>query len=73
MRITHIAAGAGGMYCGACARDINLVRALIAGGHDVQVVPLYTPLRIDGDRKLPVSPVFYGGINVFLQQVSPVM
>ena len=72
MRITHIAAGAGGMYPAERARGISIWwRALIARGHDVQVVPLYTPLRIDGDRKLPISPVFYGGINVFLQQISP--
>ncbi len=60
-------------YCGACARDIILVRELVARGHDVQMVPLYTPLRIDGHQKLPLSPIFYGGINVFLQQMSPLM
>jgi len=70
MRIVYIAAGAGGMYCGACARDIALVRALLARGHDVHVLPLYTPLRRDG-AELPVTErIFYGGINVFLQQAS---
>lgn len=68
MRIVHIAAGAGSMYCGACARDINLIRGLLAAGHDVQVIPLYTPLRVEGDDKLPVSRIFYSGINVYLQQ-----
>jgi len=43
MRIIHLAAGAGSMYCGACARDIALVRGLIKRGHDVQIIPLYTP------------------------------
>ena len=72
MRITYIVAGAAGMYCGACARDVNLVRELIARGHDVEVVPLYTPLRSDEPFTLASAPIFYGGINVYLQQVSSV-
>ena len=69
MKITYIAAGAGQMYCGACARDMNLINGLMELGHDVTVIPLYTPLRHDG--QLPeTTPVFYGGINVFLQQMS---
>ena len=58
------------MYCGACARDIALVRGLRARGHDVSVVPLYTPVRIDGDEPFPIAPVFLGGINLYLQQRS---
>ena len=69
MRIVHIAAGAGSMYCGACARDVNLMRGLIAAGHDVQVIPLYTPLRVEGEEPLPTSRIFYSGINVYLQQM----
>ena len=67
MRITYIAAGAAGSYCGACARDAALARTLIARGHAVTLVPLYTPLRTDGpDPSLPR--VFYGGVNAYLQQ-----
>ncbi len=55
------------MYCGACARDVVTVRGLRARGHDVRVVPLYTPLRIDGDEAFPTEPVFLGAINVYLQ------
>lgn len=71
MRIVHIAAGAGSMYCGACARDLSLVKGLMSRGHDVEIVPLYTPLRMDTDEVPETAPVFYGGINVFLQQSSP--
>jgi len=71
MRIVYIAAGAGDMYCGACARDIALIRALIARGHDVQVYPLYTPLRLDGGAPVITRPITFGGINVYLQQLSP--
>ena len=70
MRIVYLAAGAGQMYCGACARDMVLIRGLIERGHDVQVIPLYTPLRIDGDQPFAAEPVFLGGINAYLQQRS---
>ena len=48
MRIAYVAAGAAGSYCGACNHDVALVRRLIARGHDVTMIPLYTPLRADG-------------------------
>lgn len=67
MRIAYLAAGAGAMYCGACARDATLARGLLARGHDVQLIPLYTPLKLEAEG-LPVGPIFYGGINVVLQQ-----
>jgi len=67
MRILFIAAGAGSTYCGACNQDISLVRNLIALGHRVQIIPLYTPITADGDNPIK-SRIFYGGINVFLQQ-----
>ena len=70
MRIIHLAAGAGSMYCGACARDIALVRGLIKRGHDVQIIPLYTPLKIEGDEPANITPVYLGGINAYLQQKS---
>lgn len=70
MRILHLAAGAGSMYCGACTRDVTLIRGMIARGHDVRVVPLYTPLRLEEGPALPMAPLFVGGINAYLQQSS---
>jgi glycosyltransferase involved in cell wall biosynthesis len=72
LRLVYIAAGAGGMYCGACARDVNLVRGLSARSHDVEVIALYTPLRADEESPLSSAPIFYGGINVYLQQISSI-
>ena len=69
MRIVYITAGAAGSYCGVCARDVTLARALTASGHDVQLIPLYTPVRADGPDPSSTR-VFYGGINVYLQQRS---
>lgn len=69
MRIAYLIAGAGGMYCGSCIRDNRLAATLIRAGRDVLLIPLYTPIRTD---ELDVSDarVYYGGINVFLQQKS---
>ena len=67
MRIVYLAAGAAGSYCGACARDVGLVRGLQARGHDVLMLPLYTPLRVEGPDP-SCDRVFYGGINAYLQQ-----
>jgi len=41
-------------------------------GHDAIVVPLYLPLLTDEAYCKPDAPVFYGGINVYLQQKSSV-
>lgn len=68
MRILHLAAGAGTAYCGACARDMVMARGLIKRGHDFQIVPLYTPLKIEGDEPSPLGEVYLGGINAWLQQ-----
>lgn len=67
MRIAYITAGAGQMYCGSCLRDNALAAALLAAGHDVLLIPTYTPTRTD-DTNVSQTRVFLGGINVALQQ-----
>ena len=69
MHIAYIAAGAGGMYCGSCLHDNALVGALQRKGHDVTLIPTYTPLRLDAEDHTG-SPVFYGALNVYLEQKS---
>jgi glycosyltransferase involved in cell wall biosynthesis len=69
MRIAYIAAGAAGMYCGSCLHDNTLAAALLELGEDVLLVPTYTPLRTD-EANVSIDRVFFGGINVFLQQKS---
>jgi glycosyltransferase involved in cell wall biosynthesis len=70
MKIAYITAGAGGMYCGSCLRDNTLAAALLAAGHDVTLIPTYTPTRTD-ETNLSSGRVFLGGINVYLQQKVP--
>jgi glycosyltransferase involved in cell wall biosynthesis len=67
MKIAYIAAGAGGMYCGSCIHDNTLAAALIKKGHEVALIPTYTPLRTD-ETNVTVDQIFYGGINVYLEQ-----
>lgn len=69
MRIAYIATGAAGMYCGTCLHDNTLAAALIKKGHQVALVPTYTPIRTDEDD-VSMDQIFYGGINVYLQQKS---
>ena len=67
MRLAYIAAGAAGMYCGTCIHDNTLATALKRLAIDVALIPTYTPLRTD-EEDVSLDRVFYGGINVFLQQ-----
>ncbi len=71
MRIAYITAGAAGMYCGSCLHDNTLAAALMAKGHEVALIPTYTPVRTD-EEDVSVDRVFYGALNVFLEQKSAV-
>jgi glycosyltransferase involved in cell wall biosynthesis len=72
MRILHLTAGAGGMYCGSCLRDNTLAAELMARGHDVALLPVYTPTRTD-EANVSDEHVFFGGISVYLQQHVPLL
>jgi glycosyltransferase involved in cell wall biosynthesis len=70
MRIAYITAGAAGMYCGSCLHDNTLAAALLALGHEALLIPTYTPIRTD-EPNVSQERVFFGGINVYLQQKVP--
>ena len=55
------------MYCGSCIHDNALASALQRKGIDFALIPTYTPLRTD-EPGASIDRVFYGGINVYLQQ-----
>jgi len=69
MKIVHITAGAASMYCGSCLRDNALAAELLSRGHDVTLVPVYTPTLTDEDN-VSQHRVFFGGISVYLEQHS---
>ena len=58
------------MFCGSCMHDNALTRALNELDMDVRLVPTYTPIRTD-EVDVSVDQVFFGGINVYLQQKFP--
>lgn len=71
MKILSITAGAAGMYCGSCFRDNAVAAALKARGHDVLLMPVYTPTRTD-EANVSAPRVLFGGVSVYLQQRAPV-
>jgi glycosyltransferase involved in cell wall biosynthesis len=67
MKVLFITAGAAGMYCGSCLRDNALAAELKSRGHDVVLVPLYTPTLTD-EPNVSEERVLFGGISIYLQQ-----
>lgn len=56
------------MYCGSCLRDNALAATLLARGHQVTLLPIYTPTVTDEPNMSSGRRVFLGGISVYLQQ-----
>lgn len=71
MKLAYLTAGAGSMYCGSCMRDNTLAAALIRQKRDVTLIPVYSPIRTD-EPDVSSKQVFYGGINIYLQQKAAI-
>lgn len=67
MRIAAITAGAAGNFCGSCLHDNTLAGALTRLGHDVALIPTYTPIRTD-EEDVSTRRVFIGGVNAYLDE-----
>jgi glycosyltransferase involved in cell wall biosynthesis len=67
MKILSVTAGAAGMYCGSCLRDNAFATELMSRGHDVTLLPLYTPTNPD-EPNVSRKQVLFGGISIYLQQ-----
>ena len=67
MKVAYITAGAAGMYCGTCIHDNTIATVLKKQGHNVALIPTYTPTRTD-EANVSMDRVFFGGVNVYLQQ-----
>jgi glycosyltransferase involved in cell wall biosynthesis len=70
VNLLQLTPGAGAMFCGNCLRDNALVAALRKMGHQALMVPLYLPLTLDEEDQSAGLPIFYSGINVYLEQKS---
>jgi glycosyltransferase involved in cell wall biosynthesis len=71
LNILSITAGAADMYCGSCLRDNALAATLMRQGHQVTLLPVYTPTVTDEPSVSAGQRVFFGGISVYLQQHFP--
>jgi len=71
MRILYLTGGAGRMYCGSCLRDNAMATELLARGHDVLLLPVYTPTHTD-EPNVSQDHVVLGGISAYLEQYVPV-
>ena len=69
MKIAQITPGSGdNFYCENCLRDAALVTAMRKLEHDILLLPMYLPMQVNEGDVPRSSPIFFGGINVYLQQ-----
>ena len=69
MKVIQLTPGSGdNFYCENCLRDHVTVKALRTMGLDAILVPLYLPPRMKETGLGSTAPIFFGGINVYLQQ-----
>lgn len=73
MNLVQLTPGAGGMYCGNCFRDNALIAELRRQGHQALMVPLYLPMTVDEADQTAGTPIFYGGVSVYLEQKSSLL
>jgi glycosyltransferase involved in cell wall biosynthesis len=58
------------MYCGSCLRDNAMATELMARGHDVMLLPVYTPTFTD-EPNVSRDHMVLGGISAYLEQYVP--
>jgi glycosyltransferase involved in cell wall biosynthesis len=58
------------MYCGSCLRDNAMATELMKRGHDVLLLPVYTPTLTD-EENVSTDHVVLGGISAYLEQYVP--
>jgi glycosyltransferase involved in cell wall biosynthesis len=58
------------MYCGSCLRDNAMATELKKRGHDVLLLPVYTPTLTD-EPNVSHDHVVLGGISAYLEQYVP--
>ena len=69
MRIILVTPGSGDtFYCENCLRDATLARAFLRRGCEMLLVPMYLPTGMFDGVETRKSELFFGGINVYLQQ-----
>ncbi len=67
MKLLFISPGTGSYHCGVCMKDNALVNELRAKGHEAVMLPMYLPHVLDESPADKDQPIFFGGINAYLQ------
>ncbi len=67
VKLLFISPGTGSYHCGVCMKDNALVQQLRKMGHDAVMLPMYLPHVLDEEPVDEDQPIFFGGINTFLQ------
>ena len=67
MKLLFVSPGTGSYHCGVCMKDNALVNELRAKGHDAVMLPMYLPHVLDESPADKDQPIFFGGINAYLQ------
>lgn len=57
------------MFCGSCMHDNTWAKGLKSAGHDVTLLPTYTPITVD-EEDLSAKRIFLGGISVYMESKS---
>src|SRR4030042_2436548 len=71
MKIIQITPSAGDSFSFEnCLRDAALAKAITKLGHEGLTIPLYLPLPGEQSGSAGISPIFFGGLNFYLQQKS---
>jgi len=69
MKVAYITAGAAGMYCGTCIHDNMVATVLKKQGHNVSLIPTYTPTRTD-EANVSMNRVFFGALTFICSRNS---
>ncbi len=73
MKVAYIVPGTGeSFYCGNCMRDSSYIKAFRKTGHDIITIPMYLPLTLEKENNIETAPIFYGAVNLYLKQLSPI-
>ena len=73
MKIVHLIPGSGGtFYCQNCMRDSELLKSLKSLSHEIYMVPMYLLPCSDNIDKVNETPVFYGAINIYIEEKLPI-
>ena len=67
MKLLIISPGTGSYHCGVCMKDNALVHQLRDMGHEAVMLPMYLPHVLDEEPADEEQPIFFGGINAYLQ------